>query len=202
MGGGTVELTFKSHRNDIEELSLIGSRRRASRHAWPRAPRAATAPSPTGAPWYSARRERLVSLPPRLRGRGRAGLSDPRRASATTSRPRRAGSPSPPDRFPPFRTPDWVKDAVIYQIFPDRFRNGDPANDPDFTEWYYEGKNALPASGKTNEEYFHLGQRLVRRGRAHQSPYRTDGKPDYFSFYGGDIEGVRQELGLPGRPRA
>jgi glycosidase len=25
---------------------------------------------------------------------------------------------------------DWVRDAVFYQIFPDRFRNGDPTNDP------------------------------------------------------------------------
>ena len=28
------------------------------------------------------------------------------------------------------QTPDWVKDAVFYQIFPDRFWNGDPGNDP------------------------------------------------------------------------
>jgi glycosidase len=27
-------------------------------------------------------------------------------------------------------TPDWVKSAVFYQIFPERFRNGDPSNDP------------------------------------------------------------------------
>lgn len=26
--------------------------------------------------------------------------------------------------------PDWVQDAVFYQIFPDRFANGDPDNDP------------------------------------------------------------------------
>ena len=26
--------------------------------------------------------------------------------------------------------PEWVVDAVFYQIFPDRFRNGDPTNDP------------------------------------------------------------------------
>lgn len=26
--------------------------------------------------------------------------------------------------------PDWVYDAIFYQIFPDRFYNGDPANDP------------------------------------------------------------------------
>jgi cyclomaltodextrinase len=29
-----------------------------------------------------------------------------------------------------FHTPDWVKHAVFYQIFPDRFANGDPTNDP------------------------------------------------------------------------
>ena len=27
--------------------------------------------------------------------------------------------------------PDWVKDAVFYQIFPDRFYNGDLFNDPE-----------------------------------------------------------------------
>ncbi len=26
--------------------------------------------------------------------------------------------------------PEWVNDAIFYQIFPDRFANGDPANDP------------------------------------------------------------------------
>ncbi len=26
--------------------------------------------------------------------------------------------------------PEWVQDAIFYQIFPDRFANGDPANDP------------------------------------------------------------------------
>ena len=31
---------------------------------------------------------------------------------------------------PGFTAPDWAKDAVIYQIFPDRFRNGDTKNDP------------------------------------------------------------------------
>jgi len=30
---------------------------------------------------------------------------------------------------PDFTTPDWLKNAVIYQIFPDRFKNGNPEND-------------------------------------------------------------------------
>jgi glycosidase len=33
--------------------------------------------------------------------------------------------------MPSFDTPKWVKDAVFYQIFPERFANGDPGNDPD-----------------------------------------------------------------------
>jgi glycosidase len=34
--------------------------------------------------------------------------------------------PAPPVDYP---VPSWLKDAVIYQIFPDRFRNGDATND-------------------------------------------------------------------------
>ncbi|QXD16745.1 glycoside hydrolase family 13 protein [Rhodocaloribacter litoris] len=31
---------------------------------------------------------------------------------------------------PSVDVPEWAKDAVWYQIFPERFRNGDPSNDP------------------------------------------------------------------------
>jgi glycosidase len=38
--------------------------------------------------------------------------------------------------------PDWVKDAVFYQIFPERFANGDMGNDPRGTEpWGSTPKN-------------------------------------------------------------
>ncbi len=30
-----------------------------------------------------------------------------------------------------FGAPDWVKDTIWYQIFPERFANGNPANDPE-----------------------------------------------------------------------
>jgi cyclomaltodextrinase len=33
-----------------------------------------------------------------------------------------------------FQPPAWVKDAVFYQIFPERFANGDTSNDPDSVE--------------------------------------------------------------------
>lgn len=35
------------------------------------------------------------------------------------------------DRKPSSNTaPDWAREAIFYQIFPERFRNGDPGNDP------------------------------------------------------------------------
>jgi len=38
--------------------------------------------------------------------------------------------PNPTDSF---RTPDWAEKQVFYQIFPERFRNGDPALNPENT---------------------------------------------------------------------
>ncbi len=99
-----------------------------------------------------------------------------------------------PAAFPVFETPAWVKEGVIYQIFPERFANGDPANDPDFSEPYYEGLTNLPASRITNGEYFHLVDDWYDVAGLSKSPYRTDGKPDWYSFYGGDIAGVHQHL--------
>lgn len=45
-------------------------------------------------------------------------------------------------------TPDWVNDTVWYQIFPERFCNGDPFNDPEGTKpWRNQGS-------VTNDEFF------------------------------------------------
>ncbi|MBN1780871.1 hypothetical protein JW948_07090 [bacterium] len=99
-----------------------------------------------------------------------------------------------PRNLPPFTIPDWVSDGVFYQIFPERFANGDTENDPDFSEFYYKGKHTLPPGGKTNDEYFHLVKDWNDVSGLTHSPYRTDGKPDYYSFYGGDIQGVMNKL--------
>ncbi len=96
--------------------------------------------------------------------------------------------------FPVFETPDWVKEGIIYQIFPERFANGNPDNDPDFSEWYYEGVTDLPNSGRSNEEYFHLVHDWYDIDGLTKSPYRTDDRPDWYSFYGGDVAGIHQHL--------
>lgn len=47
-----------------------------------------------------------------------------------------------------FDAPEWTKQAVFYQIMPDRFANGDPSNDPEGT---------LPWGGKPEGESFFGG---------------------------------------------
>ena len=42
---------------------------------------------------------------------------------------------------PGFFTPDWAKGAVMYQIYVDRFRNGDPSNDVMTGEYSYIGEH-------------------------------------------------------------
>ena len=41
--------------------------------------------------------------------------------------------------IPGFKTPDWAKGAVMYQIYVDRFYNGDPSNDVETREYSYIG---------------------------------------------------------------
>jgi glycosidase len=39
-----------------------------------------------------------------------------------------------PEQDAPFVTPEWARHAIFYQIFPERFANGDPTNDPENVE--------------------------------------------------------------------
>jgi glycosidase len=84
---------------------------------------------------------------------------------------------------PGFAAPAWASKAFVYQIFPDRFRNGDRKNDPRAGDARYDEPvitkawNALPEGYCRN--YAGAGCAETPRGR------------DYF---GGDLKGVRQKL--------
>jgi len=74
---------------------------------------------------------------------------------------------------PGFSTPEWSHGAVMYQIYTDRFYNGDPANDVLDDEYVYLGHHA----------------KKVRDWNEPPSP-----SLDVYNFYGGDLEGVRRKL--------
>jgi len=96
-----------------------------------------------------------------------------------------------------FSIPDWVSRGIIYQIFPERFCNGDPSRDPDFSEWYYQDVRTPPPEGEflqPFQEYYHLVQDWRDISGLSQSPYLPKGKPDWWSFYGGDLKGIISRL--------
>ncbi len=96
-----------------------------------------------------------------------------------------------------FSIPDWVHKSVVYQIFPDRFYNGNPDINPDFSEWYYQDCKTPPSQGEylqVNREYYHFVNDWSEINGLIQSEYLPEGKPDWWSFYGGDIAGVRDKL--------
>ena len=76
--------------------------------------------------------------------------------------------------IPGFHTPAWAEGAVMYQIFTDRFCNGDRSNDV------------------LDGEYFYNGQPTVRIADWTRLPSATGG--DIREFYGGDLQGVIERL--------
>ena len=74
--------------------------------------------------------------------------------------------------IPGYKTPQWAKGAVMYQLYVDRFFNGDPANDV--------------LSG----EYEYVGDRTVRVEDWNKYP-ATMGVRE---FFGGDLQGVLDKL--------
>jgi glycosidase len=82
---------------------------------------------------------------------------------------------------PAFQVPDWAQDAVYYYIFPDRFRNGDKANDP------------RPGIDRYHDASVEMHPRWLER------PYKPgtgDGSDAVYNndFFGGDIAGIVAKL--------
>ncbi|MBQ8185228.1 MAG: glycoside hydrolase family 13 protein [Lachnospiraceae bacterium] len=73
---------------------------------------------------------------------------------------------------PGFHTPDWAKGAVMYQIYVDRFCNGDLSNDV------------------LDREYIYIQEPVEKVEDWYAYPKAMDVR----SFYGGDLQGVLDKL--------
>ena len=74
--------------------------------------------------------------------------------------------------IPGFSTPQWAKGAVMYQIYVDRFCNGDPGNDV------------------LTDEYNYINEHVHRV----EDWYRKPAAMDVREFYGGDLQGVLDKM--------
>ncbi|MCR5797418.1 MAG: glycoside hydrolase family 13 protein [Eubacterium sp.] len=76
------------------------------------------------------------------------------------------------DIIPGFEVPEWAEGAVMYQIFVDRFYNGDSSTDV------------------VDREYSYIGEHVVRVKDWNKYPATMDVR----EFYGGDLKGVMEKL--------
>ncbi len=74
-----------------------------------------------------------------------------------------------------YEQPAWVREAVFYQIFPERFCNGDPTNDVQSGEYSQNGHPAI------RMEQWDLP--ALRYEQAH-----------CLDFFGGDLQGIREKI--------
>jgi cyclomaltodextrinase len=88
-----------------------------------------------------------------------------------------------------YQVPQWAKKAIWYQIFPERFRNGDPSNDPGTEDiigsWPFGDHREIQTIPWTSDWY-------------ELQPMERDGKGFYYHAqrrrYGGDLQGVLDKL--------
>lgn len=82
---------------------------------------------------------------------------------------------------PAFNVPEWAQDAVYYFIFPERYRNGNPSNDPKVGERKYQSHNIEVHKRWLDKPY---------------KPGTGDGSDAHYNndFFGGDLEGIIQKL--------
>jgi len=85
--------------------------------------------------------------------------------------------------------PEWAKQVVWYQIFPERFQNGDPSNDPKLDDikgsWPFDTTSNIQTPPWTDDWYA-------------LQPWERDGRGFYFHVqrrrYGGDLQGILDKL--------
>ena len=85
--------------------------------------------------------------------------------------------------------PDWAKGIVWYQIFPERFANGDPKNDPTAEEVFVNQKN-IPDGWeitKWTSNWFAQSEWEKKSGHRGHGNFTS-------RRYGGDIQGIMNNL--------
>ena len=88
---------------------------------------------------------------------------------------------------PNYQTPDWVKNGIIYQIFPDRFYDANPDNNtPSGSFFYNEAGGTVTRSLDPNGKW----NTVVCDPRAEGACAGTYSK----NFYGGDLKGITAKL--------
>ena len=87
---------------------------------------------------------------------------------------------------PNFSVPEWIQRGIVYQIFPERFRDGNTANDPAAGRFFYSEPASVARSNQANWNYTLCDPRSVY----------TPSCAGIWSqnFYGGDLAGITEKI--------
>jgi glycosidase len=97
---------------------------------------------------------------------------------------------------PNFAVPEWIQRAVIYQIFPDRFRDSDPSNNPEAGRFsyarvdgtIYRSRHAGSPNNPDADWNFTVCDPRDLQSGFNCTNYYGD------NFYGGDLRGITQKI--------
>lgn len=101
-----------------------------------------------------------------------------------------AAEPSVQDFWivPGFHTPQWAKTAVYYQIFPDRFNDGDASNNLQFIS----STPVAPVNGQCPAgSYLYFGSCAYQHTSWSELPQNPSSADD---FFGGDLAGITAKI--------
>jgi glycosidase len=98
-------------------------------------------------------------------------------------------SPASSDSASTPAVPDWAADAIFYQIFPERFANGDPANDP--TRETLEAPDIVPERWRISPW---TGDWYARADWERELGANFFEHGVFYRRYGGDLQGVLERL--------
>ncbi|MDY0125139.1 MAG: alpha amylase N-terminal ig-like domain-containing protein, partial [Anaerolineaceae bacterium] len=88
---------------------------------------------------------------------------------------------------PDFETPDWIKNAIVYQVFPDRFRDGDPTNNKPAGTFFYDEEGGTVYRSNTTDWNTYVCDPRADTNDPCEGSYSKN-------FYGGDLAGLTNEL--------
>lgn len=103
--------------------------------------------------------------------------------------PQRSVSSPGPNPAPAGPVPEWARGAVFYQVFPERFRNGDPSNNP--TRDSLERPQRVPESWRVSSWG---GDWYARDGWEREIGEDFYRSGLYDRRYGGDLQGIIEQL--------
>ena len=95
--------------------------------------------------------------------------------------------PAPSGEF----VPTWAKEAIWYQIFPERFRNGDPGNDPTLSSLKGADPQEMPKAWEISpwgSDWYKLQPWELQNGEPEMWKHLLRRR------YGGDLQGIIDKL--------